>query len=89
MILFLCWVVFLVGLILSVVIAAVMGNRGERGKSQSERVASPTGEPIESMESMFDSDDAAAGESFDAVESFAVDEAQPADDFAAFDKEFK
>lgn len=86
---FICWVVFLAALVVSVIVAAVLNRRAEAA-SRPQAVAD---EPV------FDDDAAMEGESFDdaeevpSVDEFPANEFQaedaPADDFAAFEQEFK
>ncbi|MBB3204756.1 hypothetical protein FHS27_000523 [Rhodopirellula rubra] len=85
MIYFICWAVFLVGIILSVIIAHVMENRGNK----------PAAAPIADDGVAFDEEmpvDEDGGviedpQAFEEVVEFEAGE--PADDFAAFEEEFK
>lgn len=86
MILFICWVVFVLILIGSVTVAAVLEKRA-RG------AAAVVDEPIDaSYEDSEAADDGEVVEEFEAVEEFSefpAQDGEPADDFAAFDEEFK
>ncbi|MCM2372238.1 hypothetical protein [Aporhodopirellula aestuarii] len=86
MIYFICWVVFLVGVILSVIIAHVMGNRG---KKPSDPQLAEGGGFNEAMPMDEDGDVIEEPQAFEEVVEFDAAGGEPADDFAAFEQEFK
>ena len=92
MIYFICWVVFLFVLILSVGVAQLMSNRANR-PTRSRAVAEDASfeEDVAVVEGEESLEEADAVESFDEfpADEMPVDGDQPADDFAAFEEEFK
>lgn len=92
MIYFICWVVFIVVLILSVIVAQLMGGRGSRPERSRSLATDPHFDEDGVLEEADESlEEGEAVESFEEypAEGFAAEGEQPTDDFAAFDEEFK
>ncbi|TWT75156.1 hypothetical protein CA85_04450 [Allorhodopirellula solitaria] len=86
MILFICWVVFTLVLIIAFTVAAVLEKRNQDPPAVTEE---PLDESYENSDSMEDED---VVEEFEGAEEFSdqpAGDAVAADDFAAFDEEFK
>tara|TARA_A100001391_G_scaffold198417_1_gene179991 strand:- start:29 stop:289 length:261 start_codon:yes stop_codon:yes gene_type:complete len=86
MILFICWVAFVLVLIIAFTVAAVLESRG---RESSAVVEEPTDSSYEDSEA---TEEGEVVEEFEAVEEFSefpAEGGEPADDFAAFDEEFK
>ncbi|EMI53198.1 hypothetical protein [Rhodopirellula sallentina] len=85
MLYFICWVVFLVGVILSVVVAHVMSNRGNKAN-----VAPAADDEMMLSEEMPDDEGAIEDpQAFEEVAEFGSDAVEQVDDFEAFEEEFK
>ncbi|MFG0288296.1 MAG: hypothetical protein ACF8CQ_08980 [Rhodopirellula sp. JB044] len=83
MLYFICWVVFLVGVILSVVVAHVMSNRGSKPAPAAADEMMLSEETPDGEEAMEDP------QAFEEVSEFGTDGVEQVDDFEAFEEEFK